>query len=73
MRGGRFGKVGGPDATALRGRGEEVHTEEKSGEGEDDGLDCDENMEENSMVVYYCKVLLLKEYHSNETGGSCGF
>jgi hypothetical protein len=43
---------------------------ERPGEGEDDWIECDESMEEGSMVYDYCQGLLFKEYHSNETGGS---
>ena len=47
-----------------------VHTEERSREGEYERVECDESMGYGSIVIDYCQGVLLKEYHSNETGGS---
>jgi hypothetical protein len=56
-------------------RGAKAHTyndgEERPGEGAGIGWkECDESMAQGSMVFDYCQGLLLKQYHSNETGGS---
>jgi hypothetical protein len=49
-----------------------MRREEKSDEGVGDWLDGDENMGPDSLDIYYCQVLLFKEYHSNETSRSLG-
>jgi hypothetical protein len=47
-----------------------AHGEEILGGEENDWMECDESMYSVSTVIAYCPVVLLTEYHSNETGGS---
>jgi hypothetical protein len=42
--------------------------EERSGEGEDDRMECDESIGQGSMDCDYCQGLLLKEYQRGVGG-----